>query len=225
MKIYIFKTMLLVQALSIILSLYGENNQELAPLGSTGIQLHGVIQQSDSSSYVPEYTILFRGSQTKSNSEGFFIFPLSGEKLETFLRYRLLLVKRVNYVYEKINTISTLQIPESEPYRLYDCVKNSAAEWDFTEITNHIDKAAVVTDDTLIVLVNPKYIDRVESWKISLHSSIVKGPKIILKETGQNARAATKSVLGALDGQVFHETIVHQYRYPESGKAKISIVK
>lgn len=191
----------------------------------TGLQLRGFIESSDKNELLPEYTILFRGSQTKSNSEGFFVFPLASECEDTFTQYRLLLIKRVAYAYEKVNTIKGLSIPTNEPYRLFDCFKDATGQWTFREITDQSSNILDISDSTLIILINPKYVQAVQPWKIALPASVIKVPKLTLSSGKDYSRAANKSVLNALDGQVYHETITHEHRYSESGLSKMSIVK
>lgn len=60
-----------------------------------------------------------------------------------------------------------------------------------------------------MVLIDPKYVDRLEPWSLNLPEQVIKLPAIVLKSMTNNKaleRSSAKSILYSLDSRPFHQT-------------------
>ena len=74
-------------------------------------------------------------------------------------------------------------------------------------------KNFIIPHDCIVARINPRYIKKIEPWKISLGFNFATLPKIILKDDlkeVQVKREADKSLLRSLDLLPFHEKITQE---------------
>ncbi len=181
--------------------------------------LQGNIRFRNQNSPIPEYTILFRGSQTSSTPEGLFNLPL--DPLENISQLSLIFVKRIKYNFETTNTIQSISVPENEPYLFYRITdKDDKLDIKQDKLS---EQKNIIPDDALIISINPKYLEKIEPWNINLPTHIKKLPSIILSDNTKQQKASTKSLLYGLDSKVFHEAKIHSYKL--DSKVKVSLVK
>ncbi len=211
----------------------GQNNQMpevqetsyQAPEQNTNLEIRGMIRLPDASKKIPEFRILFAGKETLSNREGFFSVPVDDQDLE---KYALVFCSTVNQTFDKKNTLKNIRIAPNTRYRYFSFKKNTWGNtWQQQE--KRIDKRnRIIPNRSIIVLINPTYIDKIQPWNIDLPTNIVKLPTILLKEsisTKKIARASAKSLLHSLDTTIFHEPIKEEVQQTPNPKVAISLTQ
>jgi len=186
-------------------------------------EVRGYIKLASDKKKVPEFRIYFNGMETTNNSEGFFSFPLQQGKPKEL---SLIISKKISPEFEKTNTIKNLNVKENKRHQAYSLKQTSegnygSLSWEETSIK---DVNLSISPDSIVILVDPKYIDHLEKWNIPLATNDVQLPKIILKSdvTGKLERAAQKSLLYSLDSKIFHEKIHKRTQNMKDGKGTIS---
>jgi hypothetical protein len=181
--------------------------------------LKGYIQTGSNIKNAPEFRILFGGRQVISDDSGFYTFSVD-RKLNEF---NFLICKDIKQVFKKVNTVKGLVLKKNKDYKYYFFKKTEDGNrWILQEqeLGNKISK------NTVIVLMNPKYVESVESWNINLDFKFMNLPKIVLNDEISKARlsrGSAKSLLRSLDKTVFHEKVLTQVKnFPNKIKAIIT---
>ncbi|MFH1644578.1 MAG: hypothetical protein ABIA74_05385 [bacterium] len=172
--------------------------------------LQGLIQVSSKINKLPEIKLLYSGNQTFVNQQGFYSFPIEDEDLN---KVYILICNQINTSFDGINTIENLNIDPNKKYRFFSLKKIELQEnkyrWEWKEKTLQ-KKDFVIPQNCIIVLINPKYFEQLDEWKIHLLDKFIGLPKIVLNENitqDKLSRTGVKSHLYTLDNQYFHETI------------------
>lgn len=169
---------------------------------------------------IPHFRIIFNGKMVTNDENGFYSFPLEKDIKEFYF----LVCKEIDKDFEKINTIKNLKLKD-DAYQLFSFTKTGTDNvW--TQKNERTNENFTVPDNCIAVLVNPKYIEKIVPWSISLNKNFVRLPKIILKsdlDENKLNREATKSLLRSLDLLPFHEKIITQSKLsPKNVKITIT---
>lgn len=195
-------------------------NKTATPLNR--LTMMGSITTENGANKVPEFKICYDGKYTYSNKEGFFFINIDEKKLN---KYKLLICKNFNQDFKTINTIDHLNIFKDKNYKYYSFKRTSATggRWVQKE-KNLIKKNFTIPQHCIVVLIDPKYVASVENWQIALPSSIVKLPKIILKDSPKLAKESHKSLLYSLDSNIFHEKALEQKKAIPAARVEVHMV-
>lgn len=107
------------------------------------------------------------------------------------------------------NTIDHLEVPKGTSYKLFTLSKEPVfgapekAKWKIEE--EEKSDGLVIPENCLIVLLDPQHIDSLETAKWARGSKFVPLPSIVLKKDNNLQEALDRSMLAALDSDVFHE--------------------
>lgn len=166
-------------------------------------KLKGYIQTNQNWKNSPKFRILFQGKQLVSDENGFYAFPLDKNKN----KLHFLICKNVKPIIQKTNTIKGLNLFEKKPYKFFSFTKTGTTNsWQQKKET----LKTKIPKDSIIVLINPKYIETVEPWKIKLNNNFIALPKIKIKENILETKLlheTTKSLIRSLDLMIFHEKV------------------
>ena len=194
-----------------------------APTPRDGLELRGCIKVGQYCDRVPQYRIHFQGKETVSNSEGFFSVPIDQSDLS---KYSLVICKTFEQHFEQSNTIKNFAVIPDKNYRYFSFKRGDDGSWVAYE-KQLVKKNFMIPDHSIIISIDPKYIDRVEAWNIQLPPNVVRLPAIYLKDDVERdvlARSSAKSLLYSLDKKLFHETINEEKKIPENNpKVHISL--
>ncbi len=173
---------------------------------------------------LPSFRICFKGKETKSDEEGFFSIPVDDEQLDQFT---FIITKNIQQVFDKHNTVKGLKLLPNKNYLCYTYKrKHRHHDNEWVGYKTNLNKEQLhVPNDTIIVLLDPKYVDHLEEWNLTLAKNFIQLPHITLKKEIKNKstdRAAAKSLLTSLDTAVFHEEIREVVKQP-SEKVKITL--
>jgi heat shock protein HspQ len=172
-------------------------------------EIRGCIKLGDASTRIPEFRVLFDGKEAISNKEGFFSFTIDNED-KNFDTYSLIVCKNVTQKFDKTNTLKNVGVIPNKDY-LYYSFHHSFGSESWKQQEEHLNKKDLaIPSHCVVVLIDPKYVDRVEQWNISLPNNIRKLPVIVLKndvDRKKIAHASAKSLLYSLDTTVFHEPV------------------
>lgn len=188
--------------------------------------IRGCIKIEGSSDPLPEYRVLFDGKETMSNAEGFFSFPLENTPEK---KYRLVICKEIKQHFDKFNTLKSMSLSPALTYNYFSLKKNNwTGGWD-TKEKKLTKRNYVVPEHSVVVLIAPKYIERVDVWTAQLPANSIKLPCIVLKKNIDHkklARASAKSLLKSLDSTSFHEPVVQANKKAENNtKINISLAR
>lgn len=182
--------------------------------------------QAGESQRVPEITVLFNGMQQKSNREGLFAFPLTNQSNS----YKIVICKALDQNFENANTISGISLPAQHRSRVITlncegsedgsliCQSETCTEKSDGTLSCQARKPdqahSITTENSIILLIDPEHIERIEPWNVTLASNFVKLPRIVLKKKSRQDfnKVSAESILYALDVKPFHE--------PASGKKR-----
>jgi hypothetical protein len=186
-----------------------------------GLEMRGYIKtDATQTDKVPKFEVLYAGKQTTTNDEGFFSVPLD----ERINRYSLLICKNVKQNFVKTNTIRNVSmVPDSE-YRYYEFERIGIADdlWRQTEKRLNIQNP-VAPEGCVIVRIDPRYVARLEPWRVTLAANAVKVPTIVLKkeiDAKMLSAESAKSLLLSLDEKPFHESIKEEVKAVAENDAK-----
>jgi hypothetical protein len=183
-------------------------------------EVRGCIKIKDSYETVPSFRILFDGKKTINNREGFYSVLLDDKEEGKFF---LLVCKAIKQVFDKSNTIKNLSIAKDATYRFFSFQKDFwTSRWEVQE--TRLDDRAIPAH-CLVVLLDPEYIDHVESWNAQLPAQVIKAPTIVLKNSVSRTelnQAAAQSLLSALEVTPFHEPVQERVKNAENN-LKVSV--
>jgi hypothetical protein len=172
---------------------------------------------------IPEFRVLFEGEETLTDENGFFTLWADEGNLQ---KYRLIITRGIRHIVNKRNTLKNLQIIPDKNYLCYSFKKLGDDQGLWVRESKKLDhKNFIVPKNSIILLVDPKYVDRVEDWNICLAENIIKIPRIVLKseiEMDRLKRLSAKSLL-YLDDSVFHERIGKTKGNLEAKNSKVKV--
>ncbi|MBX9830778.1 hypothetical protein K2X40_02390 [Candidatus Babeliales bacterium] len=189
-----------------------------------GAKIMGCVRVDGQEEVVPQFRVYFDGMATMSNRDGFFSFPL--ENSAEFSKYSLVLSKNVEQRFVNTNTLKSLCVRKDKPYRQFSFTRTGTSDgvWNWEE-TYLPQNERAVGRNTIMVLVDPKFVDYLEPWEVRLEGNLVKLPRIVLKKKKKEKlpRAAAKSLLYSLDSTIFHEPVQEATKRMAKGKGQISL--
>ena len=180
----------------------------------------------DDNAKTPQFRVLFAGKETMSNNEGFFSVPLD----ENLRKFSLLLCRSVKQHFEKTNTVKEVGVvPESDYYYVEFEKLGYGDLWRQQVLRLDAEKPVISEESSVIVLVDPSYVNRLEPWKIEVPSGTVKLPMIVLRQDidlKTLGMESARSLLGSsMEAKLFHEPIKEEVRQvAQNNNAKGSIV-
>lgn len=174
-------------------------------LSTEGKFIKGGLAVKGSDDAVPQFRVYFHGTQVSSDTEGFFTFSIDDMN---FNKYSLLITKDIKFSTDTHNMIDHMSVIPNKKYKFYTFKQfGTTGQWRQKEKT--LDKKKlIIPTNTIVVLVDPKYVDHIEQWNIKSPQSFIPLPKIILNPEIKGklvARAGAKSLLKSLDCIAFHE--------------------
>ena len=127
-------------------------------------EIRGNISTQKASEQIFEFRIFFDGKETKSNSEGFFSFPIE-ENTES--EYSLVICKKLQQNFEKGNTLQSVNLVPNKNYRHFTLKKDFLTRtWNTEEKLLKV-KNFAIPKHSLVVLVDPKFVYSVQTWTSS----------------------------------------------------------
>lgn len=166
----------------------------------------------ENNNQIPNFRIYFRGKETISDKEGFFSINIDEGRID---QYTLVFTKYPQPYHDKHNTLKGLKIL---PNASYKCITYRGIGRQWIPRETYIDKRTLeIPKDAIVVLVDPKYIDHLDAWNLTLGYNFVQLPRIVLKANIKNKplnRASAKSLLSSLDLLPFHEEVVQEIKQP-----------
>lgn len=171
--------------------------------------MKGYIQADQGWKTTPEFRILFNGKQVINDENGFYSFPLE----KRINKYHFLICKNIKQNFEKINTVKNLSVKIEKPYRYFSFTKTGTGNQWIQKEKDLEKRNFILPEDCVIALINPKYIEKIEAWKINLNSRFSNFPKIVLnKDFAEKKvkREAAKSLLRSMNFLPFHEKITNE---------------
>lgn len=208
--------------------------------------MEGYIKVEGKDQKTPKFKILFNGSDTSNNKEGFFAFT-PPERHET---YSIVICSAIERNYEGVNTIDSISLPpgkrsrvvtisstESEDgsHQIISDVYQEKSDGSLRHTTPLIDgRKTIDPEKTIILLLDPQHVSRIEPWNITLPDGFIKLPRIVLKNKSSDTtsalstetleQASAKSLLAALDMAPFHEPCKGSKRKIAKGKIKLAVI-
>jgi len=161
----------------------------------------------DHNDNLPECSLYYEGKMIKSDTSGIFTIPI--ERMTN--KYSLLVCNKIEYRFDKNNTLKECIIVPNMNYLLYSYERLSSKEpWNLVRCKAKKKKNFVVPDHCIILLLNPTLIENIVLWKVKLQSNFIPLPQIILKSNCRKKfeRAANKAVVKSLSVAPFHEQVV-----------------
>ncbi len=167
--------------------------------------IKGCLEVKGSDDPVPQFRVYFHGKQESSDSEGFFTFSTDDINLD---KYALLITKDIKFNTDSHGMIDHMSLIPNKKYKFYTFERFGATNvWQQKEEPLD-EKNFIIPIDTVVVLVDQKYVDHIEQWNIKSPQAFIPLPKIILHPEVKGklvARAGAKSLLKSLDSVSFHE--------------------
>lgn len=202
-------------------------------------ELRGYLKILHNEDELSQFRIYYNGMETINNSEGFFSFPLTDSSRPT--EFTLIISKQITPEFEKTNTIKNLLIDTNKHYKAYSLKTSSFGgfEWQEKKLAAEVQamptmpgllkapttnnkktpQLTIIPQNSIVVLVDPKYVDHLEKWHIEFADNDVHLPQILLKAHKEVKidHAANKSLLYTLDTKIFHEKISQRTKPMEKG--------
>ncbi|KKQ33370.1 MAG: hypothetical protein US49_C0001G0050 [candidate division TM6 bacterium GW2011_GWF2_37_49] len=182
----------------------------------------GLIQVKSTIEDLPGFRVYFDGKVAVSDDNGFYSFPVDDLDLA---KYRLIITRRLEHVFDKHNTINNFKIIPDKDYICYSFKKvGNYCSW-IKKIKPLNHKNFALPKNSIVLLLSPKYIDHIESWDMELPKNLVALPKIVLRNDiseKELRRVAAKSLL-CLEDTVFHEKVGKRNNFVEQKNKKIKV--
>ncbi len=188
---------------------------------NAGFSSKGYIQVNPNWKSTPTFRILFNGKQTRNDENGFYSFPMD----QYLNKYSFLVCKHIQKKVDKTNTLKYLRTRVEKPYKFYSFKRSVDGKKWIQKEKNLKKKNFIIPDNCIIVLINPKYIEKVEVWSVNPGANFLKLPKIKLKDNLVEARVkreSNKSLLRSLDLLPFHEKIAIEKKNFDNDPKKLA---
>jgi len=211
-----------------------DTSEPLAPKSlacSTKLIKGGIVSRDDTN--MDGYRLFFGGYRTLTDTGGFFTFPLDFSPTKPLY---ILISKGAIWEYDKKNTLKALKQDRSKSYLFYvaKCHSNDDGQYTLSVTPEYLEgwNFQIPPERCLVVPMNPIYVKSVETWKSPFGKSIIRFPKIVLKDEielqkgkaeylasigkrDENIRnekklrrIAQKSVLRSIEENPFHESAI-----------------
>lgn len=171
---------------------------------------------------MPSFRVYFKGKETKSDAECFFSINVEDEKID---HYTLVLTKYPKPTPQKYNTLSGLRILPNMNYTCFSSQK-VGNQWILRQIK--LDPNSLeIPKDAVVIHLDPKYIDHIDTWNLTLNNNFIQLPRIVLKTDLLDKpleRASAKSLLSSLDAAPFHEEVTQDVK-KISDKVEIALAQ
>lgn len=182
----------------------------------------GIIQAKSTIEDLPGFRVYFNGNVAVSDDCGFFSFPVEDTDLS---KYRLVITRRLEHVFDKQNTINNFKVIPDKDYMCYTFKKHGRyGSWEKKiKPLNH--KNFALPKNSIVLLMSPKYVDHIEEWDIELTKNVLKMPKIVLKSNiseKELQRVTAKSLL-CIEDTVFHEKVGRENNQDETKNNKVKV--
>ncbi|MFH1461595.1 MAG: hypothetical protein ABIF12_01485 [bacterium] len=191
-------------------------------LSQNSFSLRGYIQANQNWKKIPEFRILFNGKQVVSDENGFYSFPIENK----INKFHFLICKNVEQNFEKINTVKNLSLKFEKPYKYYSFTKTGTGNVWIKKEKDLSNKNFTIHKNSVIALINPDYIEKIEPWMLNLDPKFLNLPKIVFKDSLEEKvvqRGSAKSLLYSLDSTVFHKKVTYNEKnFANNVKATIT---
>lgn len=172
---------------------------------------------------IPEFKVFFEGQEAITDEDGFFTFPINENDLQ---KYRLIITRKIQHVVDKKNTFANLKVIPDKNYMGYSFKKlgHNQGIW-LQKEKNLTRKNFVIPKNSIVILVDPKYVEKIEEWNVALADNFIKLPRIVLKgtiESNKLKRISAKSLL-CLEDSIFHERIGRKNDSQDSKNSKVKV--
>jgi len=194
---------------------------------SVSILLKGLIEAPASIARVPEFAIHFAGKQEFNNEDGFFTFTL-----DEIADFSLLITESFSPNFEQNTeqhakrhhgTIAQFMIDKETPHRYFERAEvGEDILWQERPLAT---PQLSIPDKTIIIIMDPSIVERVESWHLESSKNCLQGPKIVLKNTAikEIGMASLKSLAHAPEVGRYFEMNTIRHKWEEKSGTKISI--
>lgn len=172
---------------------------------------------------IPTLRVFFEGEETLTDENGLYTLLSDDNNLQ---KYKLIITRKIKHIVNKKNTFHSLQLIPDKNYICYSFKKlgHDQGIW-LRKNKNLKRKNFIIPQNSIIVLIDPKYVEKIEDWNIDLAENFIKLPRIVLKSTTDITklkRLSAKSLL-CLDDSVFHERIGKTQNNMETKNNKVKI--
>ena len=172
---------------------------------------------------IPEFRVFFEGQEALTDEDGFFTFPINDTDLQ---KYKLIITRKIQHVVDKKNTFANLKVIPDKNYLGFSFKKLGHNQGIWLQKEKHLNrKNFVIPKNSIIILVDPKYVEKIEEWNVTLAENFIKLPRIVLKPTiefNKLKRISAKSLL-CLEDSVFHEKVGRINSSPDAKNSKVKI--
>lgn len=193
------------------------------PSNDHPILVKGAIKIASWVDDIPEFRVLFEGQEALTDENGFFTFPISENDLQ---KYRLIITRKIQHVVDKKNTFANLKVIPDKNYLGFSFKRLGHGQGIWLQKEKKLNhKNFVIPKNSIVVLVDPKYVEKIEDWNINLPDNFIKLPRIVLKSTiecDKLKRISAKSLL-CLEDSVFHERIGRKNSSPDVKNSKVTV--
>jgi hypothetical protein len=203
--IFFISNLVLIQSLFII-KIQPNIEEPIKPNEATSTIVKGAIRIANWVDDIPQFKVFFEGQETWTDENGFFTFT-TDKKLK---KCNLILTKRINHSINKKNTLKTIGVIPDKNFTCYSLRKfgqNNSTWLKKNKNLNH--KNFVIPKNSIVILVDPKYVSNVEEWNINLSDTFVRLPRVVVKpdiDPNKLKRISAKSLL-CLEDSTFHEKV------------------
>ncbi len=172
---------------------------------------------------IPEFRVLYEGEETLTDENGLFTLLADENALQ---KYKLIITRRIRHIVNKRNTFKNLQIIPDKNYICYSFKRLGQEQGIWIRENKKLEhKNLIVPKNSIIILIDPKYVDKIEDWNISMAENIIKLPRVIIKpsiDIAKLKRLSAKSLL-FLDDSAFHERIGKTKGNLEAKNSKVKV--
>jgi hypothetical protein len=185
-------------------------------------QIKGSIAIAGCHEVVPEFRIFFNGMHAVSDREGYFSFPI--DETTDLKNLSIIFCKNIAPQFEKNHTIKALGVHQGKRNQHFTLSKDEYDRWQWSE-GQTLDETKSIPHGTMIVLIDPKYVDRLEQWPVKIPGNLIQFPRIVLKGDCELElkRASVKSLLYTLDATPYHEPITERVKADANGMKRLSV--
>ncbi len=185
--------------------------------------IKGSIRIADWVNDIPEFRVLFEGQEALTDEDGFFTFPINENDLQ---KYKLIITRKIQHVVDKKNTFANLKVIPDKNYLCYSFKKLGHHQGIWLQKEKKLNrKNFVIPKNSIIVLVDPKYVEKIEEWNLALAENFIKLPRLVLKasiEFNKLKRISAKSLL-CLEDSVFHERVGRKNNPTDTQNSKVKV--
>lgn len=185
-------------------------------------QIKGFLSIAGCHEVIPGFRIFFNGMHVVSDREGYFSFPI--DETIDLKNLSIIFCKNIAPQFEKNHTIKSLGVHQGKRNQHFTLSKDEYDRWQWSE-GQTLDETKSIPHGTLIVLIDPKYVDHLEQWSVKIPGNLIQLPRIVLKGDCESdlKRASAKSLLYNLDTTPYHEPITERVKADVNGMKRLSV--